>query len=152
MFTQPGELAGGWGVLALGGRGDPFLLAAALMGYLLPSAELQCPQLVTVVPSKAMFWDQGPDSGLANEVRDVLRSSPQAVTRRGAGLGLGPPALSCLCVCRWSVMAYETKLPRQASSSTTAEDFSEGSEVLPGARGRSLLSYSPVSTASPAPW
>ncbi|KAI5930508.1 Diacylglycerol kinase delta [Manis javanica] len=30
---------------------------------------------------------------------------------------------------RWSVMAYETKLPRQASSSTTAEDFSEGSEV-----------------------
>ncbi|XP_057359384.1 diacylglycerol kinase delta isoform X3 [Manis pentadactyla] len=30
---------------------------------------------------------------------------------------------------RWSVMAYETKLPRQASSSTAAEDFSEGSEV-----------------------
>ncbi|XP_077613854.1 diacylglycerol kinase delta isoform X2 [Crocuta crocuta] len=29
---------------------------------------------------------------------------------------------------RWSVMAYETKLPRPASSSTT-EDFSEGSEV-----------------------
>ncbi|XP_036175846.1 diacylglycerol kinase delta isoform X4 [Myotis myotis] len=31
---------------------------------------------------------------------------------------------------RWSVMAYETKLPRQASSSTVVtEDFSEGSEV-----------------------
>uniref|UniRef100_A0A8C0LJX8 Diacylglycerol kinase n=1 Tax=Canis lupus dingo TaxID=286419 RepID=A0A8C0LJX8_CANLU len=30
---------------------------------------------------------------------------------------------------RWSVMAYETKLPRQASSSTGTEDFSEGSEV-----------------------
>uniref|UniRef100_A0A3Q2LAZ0 Diacylglycerol kinase n=1 Tax=Equus caballus TaxID=9796 RepID=A0A3Q2LAZ0_HORSE len=30
---------------------------------------------------------------------------------------------------RWSVMAYETKLPRQASSSTVTEDFSEGSEV-----------------------
>lgn len=28
-------------------------------------------------------------------------------------------------------MAYETKLPRQASSSTVTEDFSEGSEVLP---------------------
>ncbi|XP_014440737.1 diacylglycerol kinase delta [Tupaia chinensis] len=30
---------------------------------------------------------------------------------------------------RWSVMAYETKLPRQASSSTVTEDFSEDSEV-----------------------
>uniref|UniRef100_A0A452UFR8 Diacylglycerol kinase n=1 Tax=Ursus maritimus TaxID=29073 RepID=A0A452UFR8_URSMA len=30
---------------------------------------------------------------------------------------------------RWSVMAYETRLPRQASSSTGTEDFSEGSEV-----------------------
>ncbi|XP_046942030.1 diacylglycerol kinase delta isoform X2 [Lynx rufus] len=30
---------------------------------------------------------------------------------------------------RWSVMAYETKLPRPASSSTGTEDFSEGSEV-----------------------
>ncbi|XP_059249730.1 diacylglycerol kinase delta isoform X4 [Mustela nigripes] len=30
---------------------------------------------------------------------------------------------------RWSVMAYETKLPRQASSSMGTEDFSEGSEV-----------------------
>ncbi|KAF6361345.1 diacylglycerol kinase delta [Rhinolophus ferrumequinum] len=31
---------------------------------------------------------------------------------------------------RWSVMAYETKLPRQASSSTVVtEDFSDGSEV-----------------------
>lgn len=28
-------------------------------------------------------------------------------------------------------MAYETKLPRQASSSTVTEDFSEDSEVLP---------------------
>lgn len=27
-------------------------------------------------------------------------------------------------------MAYETKLPRQASSSTGTEDFSEGSEVF----------------------
>ncbi|XP_063093143.1 diacylglycerol kinase delta isoform X2 [Cavia porcellus] len=31
---------------------------------------------------------------------------------------------------RWSVMAYETKLPRQTSSSTVTEDFSEDSEVL----------------------
>uniref|UniRef100_A0A452UDY4 Diacylglycerol kinase n=1 Tax=Ursus maritimus TaxID=29073 RepID=A0A452UDY4_URSMA len=31
---------------------------------------------------------------------------------------------------RWSVMAYETRLPRQASSSTGTEDFSEGSEVF----------------------
>nr|XP_028687078.1 diacylglycerol kinase delta isoform X2 [Macaca mulatta] len=30
---------------------------------------------------------------------------------------------------RWSVMAYEAKLPRQASSSTVTEDFSEDSEV-----------------------
>ncbi|OBS56961.1 hypothetical protein A6R68_11914, partial [Neotoma lepida] len=30
---------------------------------------------------------------------------------------------------RWSVMAYETKLPRQASSSTVTEDFGEDSEV-----------------------
>ncbi|XP_058556749.1 diacylglycerol kinase delta isoform X1 [Neofelis nebulosa] len=30
---------------------------------------------------------------------------------------------------RWSVMAYETKLPRPASASTGTEDFSEGSEV-----------------------
>uniref|UniRef100_A0A480K3E5 Diacylglycerol kinase n=1 Tax=Sus scrofa TaxID=9823 RepID=A0A480K3E5_PIG len=30
---------------------------------------------------------------------------------------------------RWSVMAYETKLPRPASSSTVTEDLSEGSEV-----------------------
>uniref|UniRef100_F1M5T2 Diacylglycerol kinase n=1 Tax=Rattus norvegicus TaxID=10116 RepID=F1M5T2_RAT len=30
---------------------------------------------------------------------------------------------------RWSVMAYETKLPRQASSSTVTEDCSEDSEV-----------------------
>ncbi|XP_066883293.1 diacylglycerol kinase delta isoform X6 [Kogia breviceps] len=30
---------------------------------------------------------------------------------------------------RWSVMAYETKLPRPASSSTGTEDLSEGSEV-----------------------
>ncbi|GAB1285207.1 Diacylglycerol kinase delta [Apodemus speciosus] len=30
---------------------------------------------------------------------------------------------------RWSVMAYETKLPRQTSSSTVTEDFSEDSEV-----------------------
>ncbi|XP_069870226.1 diacylglycerol kinase delta isoform X4 [Dipodomys merriami] len=30
---------------------------------------------------------------------------------------------------RWSVMAYETKPPRQASSSTVTEDFSEDSEV-----------------------
>nr|XP_051690125.1 diacylglycerol kinase delta isoform X2 [Oryctolagus cuniculus] len=30
---------------------------------------------------------------------------------------------------RWSVMAYETKLPRQASCSTVTEDFSEDSEV-----------------------
>lgn len=44
--------------------------------------------------------------------------------------GPGRPAESCLCVCRWSVMAYETKLPRQASSSTGTEDFSEGSEVF----------------------
>lgn len=37
-----------------------------------------------------------------------------------------------LCVRRWSVMAYETKLPRQTSSSTVTEDFSEDSEVQPG--------------------
>ncbi|XP_075385004.1 diacylglycerol kinase delta isoform X2 [Tenrec ecaudatus] len=30
---------------------------------------------------------------------------------------------------RWSIMAYETKLPRQASSSNITEDFSEDSEV-----------------------
>uniref|UniRef100_A0A7N4UX84 Diacylglycerol kinase n=1 Tax=Sarcophilus harrisii TaxID=9305 RepID=A0A7N4UX84_SARHA len=30
---------------------------------------------------------------------------------------------------RWSIMVYETKLPRQASSSTVTEDFSEDSEV-----------------------
>ncbi|XP_078010757.1 diacylglycerol kinase delta isoform X4 [Phascolarctos cinereus] len=30
---------------------------------------------------------------------------------------------------RWSIMVYETKLPRQASSSTVPEDFSEDSEV-----------------------
>ncbi|XP_027253285.1 diacylglycerol kinase delta isoform X3 [Cricetulus griseus] len=30
---------------------------------------------------------------------------------------------------RWSVMAYETKLPRQTSSSTVTEDFGEDSEV-----------------------
>ncbi|XP_061268648.1 diacylglycerol kinase delta isoform X1 [Bos javanicus] len=30
---------------------------------------------------------------------------------------------------RWSVMAYETKLPRPVSSSTVTEDLSEGSEV-----------------------
>ncbi|XP_047629753.1 diacylglycerol kinase delta isoform X2 [Phacochoerus africanus] len=30
---------------------------------------------------------------------------------------------------RWSIMAYETKLPRPASSSTVTEDLSEGSEV-----------------------
>ncbi|KAL8187561.1 UNVERIFIED_CONTAM: hypothetical protein K2H54_051095 [Gekko kuhli] len=30
---------------------------------------------------------------------------------------------------RWSIMVYETKLPRQASTSTVAEDFSEDSEV-----------------------
>lgn len=34
-----------------------------------------------------------------------------------------------LDLCRWSVMAYETKLPRQASSSTVTEDFGEDSEV-----------------------
>ena len=47
-----------------------------------------------------------------------------------ARLGAGPPAESRLHVCRWSVMAYETKLPRPASSSTGTEDFSEGSEVF----------------------
>ncbi|XP_060007795.1 diacylglycerol kinase delta isoform X2 [Lagenorhynchus albirostris] len=31
---------------------------------------------------------------------------------------------------RWSVMAYETKLPRPASSSTVTEDLSEGSEQI----------------------
>nr|XP_020827764.1 diacylglycerol kinase delta isoform X1 [Phascolarctos cinereus]XP_020827772.1 diacylglycerol kinase delta isoform X1 [Phascolarctos cinereus] len=31
---------------------------------------------------------------------------------------------------RWSIMVYETKLPRQASSSTVPEDFSEDSEVV----------------------
>uniref|UniRef100_A0A7N4PYW1 Diacylglycerol kinase n=1 Tax=Sarcophilus harrisii TaxID=9305 RepID=A0A7N4PYW1_SARHA len=31
---------------------------------------------------------------------------------------------------RWSIMVYETKLPRQASSSTVTEDFSEDSEIL----------------------
>lgn len=41
--------------------------------------------------------------------------------------------LGAAFVCRWSVMAYETKLPRQASSSTVVtEDFSEGSEVFSG--------------------
>ncbi|KAM7108193.1 diacylglycerol kinase delta isoform 2-T2 [Ciconia maguari] len=30
---------------------------------------------------------------------------------------------------RWSIMVYETKLPRQASTSTVTEDFSEDSEV-----------------------
>ncbi|KAF7254384.1 Diacylglycerol kinase delta [Varanus komodoensis] len=30
---------------------------------------------------------------------------------------------------RWSIMVYETKLPRQASSSVVTEDFSEDSEV-----------------------
>ncbi|KAJ7410035.1 Diacylglycerol kinase delta [Pitangus sulphuratus] len=30
---------------------------------------------------------------------------------------------------RWSIMVYETKLPRQASTSTVAEDFNEDSEV-----------------------
>uniref|UniRef100_A0A8C2N7H5 Diacylglycerol kinase n=1 Tax=Cricetulus griseus TaxID=10029 RepID=A0A8C2N7H5_CRIGR len=34
-----------------------------------------------------------------------------------------------LDLCRWSVMAYETKLPRQTSSSTVTEDFGEDSEV-----------------------
>lgn len=59
--------------------------------------------------------------------------------------GLGPawgrsqPA-EPLCVCRWSVMAYETKLPRPVSSSTVTEDLSEGSEVSPCAcPGPSLL-------------
>ena len=47
-----------------------------------------------------------------------------------ARLGAGPPAESRLLVCRWSVMAYETKLPRPASASTGTEDFSEGSEVF----------------------
>ena len=54
-----------------------------------------------------------------------------------------PTAGSCLFVCRWSVMAYETKLPRQASSSaagTGTEDLSEGSEVCIS----SLLFPSPV--------
>lgn len=30
---------------------------------------------------------------------------------------------------RWSIMVYETKFPRQASTSTVTEDFSEDSEV-----------------------
>lgn len=40
-----------------------------------------------------------------------------------------PTSELTLDLCRWSVMAYETKLPRQASSSTVTEDFSEDSEV-----------------------
>lgn len=38
---------------------------------------------------------------------------------------------------RWSIMVYETKLPRQASTSTVTEDCSENSEV-PLRRGRGL--------------
>lgn len=65
--------------------------------------------------------------------------------------GAGRPAESCLCVCRWSVMAYETRLPRQASSSTGTEDFSEGSEVFAVAPPSTIsLAYSPVHAASPA--
>lgn len=30
---------------------------------------------------------------------------------------------------RWSIMVYETKLPRQVSTSTVTEDCSENSEV-----------------------
>lgn len=57
-------------------------------------------------------------------VRAVVRASPQALVPGSR--------LTAAFMCRWSVMAYETKLPRQASSSTVVtEDFSDGSEVLP---------------------
>lgn len=74
-----------------------------------------------------------------------------------ARLGAGPPAESRLHVCRWSVMAYETKLPRPASSSTGTEDFSEGSEVfccraLTPRPGTVSLARSPVLAASPTFW
>lgn len=56
-------------------------------------------------------------------------------------------------------MAYETKLPRQASSSTVTEDFSEDSEVPPFAcsfscsagNGTSILTLGTELTPSPPP-
>lgn len=39
------------------------------------------------------------------------------------------PELLPLPLLRWSVMAYETKLSRPATASTSATDWNEGSEV-----------------------
>ncbi|KAI1235793.1 Diacylglycerol kinase delta, partial [Lamprotornis superbus] len=51
---------------------------------------------------------------------------------------------------RWSIMVYETKLPRQASTSTVTEDCSENSEV-PLRRGRGL-EHQPWSTQDRRQW
>lgn len=51
---------------------------------------------------------------------------------------------------RWSIMVYETKLPRQASTSTVTEDCNENSEVSLR-RGRGL-EHQPLSTQDRRQW
>lgn len=119
---------GARGMCAPGGVGSwPRGCRALLLGYILPpSAEPHCPVGVTFVLSKVK--SQGRDMASRHRAYrwSCVGSSPRPTQL------LEPAAESGFHVCRWSVMAYETKPPRPASSSSVVtEDFSEGSEVRP---------------------
>ncbi|KAB0396542.1 hypothetical protein E2I00_006750, partial [Balaenoptera physalus] len=67
------------------------------------------------------------DTQLPQILEKLERASTKMLDRNNLGVLLERAALSAELT--WSVMAYETKLPRPASSSTVTEDLSEGSEV-----------------------